>query len=80
MGLQCLLEGNIASFHIFLPILQETYNKAGDKAEETKKDAKAKYDDTQQTIADKLATDPLEEAKAHGQIPADTATVNSAKR
>ena len=58
---------------------QDTYNKAGDKAEETKKDAKAKYDDTQQTIADKLATDPLEESKAHGQIPADTATVNASR-
>ena len=59
--------------------VQETYNKAGDKVEETKNDAKGKYDDTQQTIADKLATDPLEEARAHGQIPADTATINASK-
>jgi len=49
-----------------------------DSAEKTKEDAKNKYEDTQQTIADKLATDPIEESRAHGEIPADTATVNSA--
>jgi ElaB/YqjD/DUF883 family membrane-anchored ribosome-binding protein len=54
-------------------------DEAGNKVEETKEDAKKKYEETQQTIADKLATDPIEESRAHGEIPADTATVESIK-
>ena len=57
--------------------LQDKTDKAGNKIEETKDDLKKSYDDTQQTIADKIATDPIEESRAHGEIPADTATVKS---
>lgn len=63
----------------WLPV-QEQYDKAGNKLEEAKDSVKDKYDDTQETIADKLATNPVEEAKAQGRIPADTETVLAAQK
>ena len=59
--------------------LQDTYNKAGDKANETKKDVKSSYKETQQSIADQIATDPIEESKAHGLVPTDTETLKAAR-
>lgn len=56
--------------------MQETKDKAGNKLEDKKNKAKESYDDTQNTIADKISTNPAEEAKAHGQIPADTASLS----
>jgi hypothetical protein len=58
--------------------LQDQYDAAGNKVKQTEHDVKSKYEETQQTIAEKLATDPIEESRAHGEIPADTATVQSA--
>ena len=57
--------------------MQDKTDQAGNKIEETKDDIKKSYDETQKSIADQIATDPIEESRAHGEIPADTATVNA---
>ena len=54
--------------------MQESVNAAGDKVEDTKDAAKEKYD---KNITDNIATNPVEEAKAQGEIPANTAAVKS---
>lgn len=54
--------------------MQETYNAAGDKVQEKKDDAKDVYN---RNVTDKIATNPVEESRAAGEIPANTAAVET---
>lgn len=51
---------------------QESYKATGDKLQEKKDDAKESYD---RNVTDKIATNPIEESRAHGEIPANTEAV-----
>ena len=61
-------------------MLQEKYDEAGNKIEESKEQAKKEYEETQQSIADQIATNPAEEARAQGEIPFDSATVKAVSK